>query len=102
MERKKKEVGASAHEGDIEDMGSISGLGRASRGGHCNPVFLPDLNPENRGAWWAKNSWAQRVRHDCSNLGRPLIRHVSENGFFLRILHKVTKIIMKHSLKKAN
>ena len=73
-------------------MGSISGLGRAPGGGHCNPVFLPDLNPENRGAWRATVPGVAKSKTRLQQLRTPpLIRHVSENGFFLRISHNVTK-----------
>ena len=39
---------------DVRDMGLIAGLGRAPRGGHCNPLqYLCLENPMDRGAWWA-------------------------------------------------
>ena len=40
---------------DIRDMGLMLGLGRPPRGGNGNPptpVFLPEKNPMDRGAWW--------------------------------------------------
>ena len=40
--------------GDIRDVGSISGLGRAPGGGHSNPLQCSCLeNPMDTGAWWA-------------------------------------------------
>ena len=53
-----------ANAGDIRDMGSIPGLGRAPGGGHGNPPQYSCLeNTMARGAWWAL---IQRVavRHD--------------------------------------
>ena len=42
-----------ANAGDTEDMGSISGLGRSSRGGNDNPFQYSYLeNAMDRGAWW--------------------------------------------------
>ena len=39
---------------NVEDMGSIPGLGRSSGGGHGNPLKYSFLeNPMDRGAWWA-------------------------------------------------
>ena len=38
-------------------MGSISGSGRSSKGGHGNPFQYSCLeNPMDRGAWWATYS----------------------------------------------
>ena len=43
-----------ADTGDIRDMGSISGSGRSSKGGHGNQLQYSCLeNPMDRGAWWA-------------------------------------------------
>ena len=43
-----------ANAGDIEDVGSIPGLGRSPGGGHGNPFQCSSLeNPMNRGAWGA-------------------------------------------------
>ena len=43
-----------ANAGDVRDMGSISGLGRSSGGGHSNPLQYSCLeNPMDRGAWLA-------------------------------------------------
>ena len=40
--------------GDIGDVGSIPGSGRAPGGGHNNPLQCSCLqNPMDRGAWWA-------------------------------------------------
>ena len=40
--------------GDIEDVGSIPGLGRSPGGGHGNPFQCSSLeNPVDRGAWRA-------------------------------------------------
>ena len=47
-----KHLPASA--GNIRDMGSITGLGRSSGGGHDNPLQYSCLeNHMDRGAWWA-------------------------------------------------
>ena len=44
----------SANAGDVRDMGSIPGLGRAPGRGHSNPLQCSCLeNPLDRGAWWA-------------------------------------------------
>ena len=44
-----------ANEGDSEDTGSISALGRAPGKGKGNPLQCSCLeNPMDRGAWWAK------------------------------------------------
>ena len=46
------------------DLGSVSGMGRSSGGGHGNPLQYSGLeNPMDRGAWWAAvhgvaKSWA--------------------------------------------
>ena len=51
---KKIKKNPSANEGDIRDAGSISGSGRSSGGGHCNPLQYSCLeNPMDRGAWRA-------------------------------------------------
>ena len=43
-----------ANAGDIEDVGSIPGLGRSPGGGHGNPFQCSSLeHPMNRGAWGA-------------------------------------------------
>ena len=42
-----------AKEGDIRDVGSVPGSGRAPGGGHGNPFQYYCLeNPMDRGAWW--------------------------------------------------
>ena len=39
---------------NVEDLGSIPGLGRSPRGGHGNPLQYSYLeNPMDRGASWA-------------------------------------------------
>ena len=39
---------------NVEDLGSIPGLGRSPGGGHGNPLQYSCLeNPMDRGAWWA-------------------------------------------------
>ena len=41
-----------AHEGDIRDTGSITGLGRSPGGGYGSPLQYSCLeNPMDRGAW---------------------------------------------------
>ena len=43
-----------ASTGDVTDVGSILGSGRASEGGHGNPLQYSCLeNPMDRGAWRA-------------------------------------------------
>ena len=43
-----------ANAGDVRDVGSISGSGRSSGGGHGNqPQYSCLENPMGRGAWWA-------------------------------------------------
>ena len=43
-----------ANAGDVRDVGSIPGLGRAPGGGHDNPLQYSCLeNPMDRGAWQA-------------------------------------------------
>ena len=43
-----------ANAGDVRDLGSIPGLGRASGGGHDNPLQYSSLeNPMERKAWQA-------------------------------------------------
>ena len=55
----------SANAGDIRDVGSVLGLGRALGRGHGNPLQHSCLeNPMDRGAWWATvhgvtQSWTQ-------------------------------------------
>ena len=40
--------------GDIRDVGSVSGSGRSSGGGHGHPLQYSCLtNPMDTGAWWA-------------------------------------------------
>ena len=54
-----------ANVGDIRDVGSIPGLGRALGGGHGNPLQYSCLESSmDRGAWWATvhriaKSWTQ-------------------------------------------
>ena len=39
---------------NVEDLGSIPGLGRSPGGGHSNPLLYSCLaDPMDRGAWWA-------------------------------------------------
>ena len=43
-----------ANAGEIRGMGSISGSGRYSEGGHSNPLQYSSLeNPRDGRAWWA-------------------------------------------------
>ena len=42
-----------ANSGDARDVGSISGLGRSSGGGHGNPLQYSCQNSMDRGAWQA-------------------------------------------------
>ena len=43
-----------ANAGDVRDVGSISGFGRSSGGGHGDqPQYSCLENPMGRGAWWA-------------------------------------------------
>ena len=43
-----------ANAGDVRDVGSISGFGRSSGGGHGDqPQYSCLENPMDRGAWWA-------------------------------------------------
>ena len=50
---------------DTRDMGSVSGSGRTSGGGHGNPLQYSCLeNPMDRGAWRATVHRVERVRHD--------------------------------------
>ena len=61
----------SANVGDLRDMGSVLGLGRAPGEGHGNPLQYSCLeNIRDRGGWWvtvhiSANSWTQ-----LSNLAR--------------------------------
>ena len=49
---------SSANAGDIEDVGSIPGLGRSPGGGHGKPSQCSCLeNPINSGAWEAIVYW---------------------------------------------
>ena len=42
-----------ANAGDVQDMGSIPGLGKSPGEGHGNPFQYSCLeNPMDRGAWW--------------------------------------------------
>ena len=57
-----------ANGGDIRDMGSIPGLGRAPGGGHDNPLQYSCLeNPMGRGAWWATVHRVAESRTQLSN-----------------------------------
>ena len=54
-----------ANAGDIREAGSIPGSGRSPAGGQGNPLQYSCLeNPMDRGAWWARSTGPQRVRHD--------------------------------------
>ena len=56
---------------DTRDMGSVSGSGRTSGGGHGNPLQYSCLeNPMDRGAWRATVHRVARVRHDGSDLAQ--------------------------------
>ena len=47
-----KNLPANAGDVKLQSLGSISGLGRSSEGGHGNPLQYSCLeNPMNRGAW---------------------------------------------------
>ena len=64
----------SASAGDLRDVGSILGSGRAPEGGHDNPFQYSCLeNPMDRGAWRAT---VHRMARSCtrlSNLARMYI-----------------------------
>ena len=46
---------------DIGDVGSITGSGRSTRGGHGNPLQYSCLkNPMDKGAWQATVQWFAR------------------------------------------
>ena len=53
---------------DIRDTGSVLGLGRSPGEGPGNQVLhsriLAWRIPMDRGAWWAKSTGSQRVRHN--------------------------------------
>ena len=50
--------------GDIQDVGSIPGLGRSSGGGRGNPLQYSFLeNPMDRGAWWPTVHGAAKIGH---------------------------------------
>ena len=55
-----------ANAGDTEDMGSISGLGRSSRGGNDNPFQYSYLENamDKRSLVGYKSMGLQRIRHD--------------------------------------
>ena len=55
-----------ANAGDVRDVGSIPGLGRAPGRGHGNPLQYSCLeNLMDREAWWFMVSMeSQRVGHD--------------------------------------
>ena len=56
---------------DTRDMGSVSGSGRTSGGGHGDPLQYSCLeNPMDRGAWRATVHRVARVRHDGSDLAQ--------------------------------
>ena len=53
--------------GDIRDVGSISGSGRSSGGGHDHSLQYSCLkNPMDRGAWWATDHGVTRVGPDLA------------------------------------
>ena len=60
------------------DPGSIPGWGRSPGEGHGKPLQYSCLeNPMDRGAWWA-----QRVRHDCSDLAHST--HILTSSLVLK------------------
>ena len=53
-----------ANAGDTGDTGSMPGSGKAPGERNGNPLQFSCLgNPMDRGAWWAKSTGSQRVRH---------------------------------------
>ena len=50
---------------NVEDLGSIPGLGRSTRERNGNPLQYTRLdNPIDRGAWRLQSMASQRVGHD--------------------------------------
>ena len=67
---------SSVNAGDIRDVGSIPGWGRAPGGGHGNPLqYSCRDNPTDRGAWQAMvhrvaKSWTQ-LKQLSTHTGKP-------------------------------
>ena len=58
-----------ASAGDVRDMGSIPGPGRAPGRGHGNPLQYSCLeNLMDRRSWWPQSMGSQRVGHNLSDL----------------------------------
>ena len=74
-----------ANGGDVRDMGSIPGLGRAPGGGHDKPLQYSCLeNPKDRGAWQVR---VHRVTKSQTQLKRLSMhtQRVNEVGSCLPI-----------------
>ena len=73
-----------ASAGDIRNVGSVPGLGRApgGRGGNPPSVFLPGESHGQKGAWWAQSIGSQKVGHGRSDLvnGRELMNKIFLGG----------------------
>ena len=75
-----------ANAGDGRDVGLISGSGRASEGGHGNPLQYSWLeNPMDRGAWRAT---FDRVTQ--SDLAHTHIKHRQEERLAGRLVWKAS------------
>ena len=88
---------------DVEDLGSIPGLGRSPGGGHGYPLQYSCLeNPMNRGAWRAAVHVSQRVKHCwASNFhfhiwgGVIRIRWTHESGAFMNGINVLLRVSVK-------
>ena len=77
-----------ANAGDVRDVGSIPGLGRAPGGGHGNPLQYSCLeNSMDRGVRWAMvhrvvHNWSDLVHTQTDTHRDTVIRLSCDHGIF--------------------
>ena len=74
---------SACNAGDLRDMGSIPGLGRAPGGGHGNPLpYFCLENPMDRGTWW--DTVYRFAKSQTQLKWLSMHAHLSKNGAFGR------------------
>ena len=72
-----------ANAGDVQDVGSVLGLGRSPGEGHGKPLQYSCLeNSMDRGAWWAivlrvTKSWTRLMQLTCTCTLSTILNHCS-------------------------
>ena len=89
-----------ASEGDIRDIGSIPGSGRAPGGGNGNPLQCSCLeNPMDRGAWWGVGGRGVGGAGWLKSIGSQTVRY--DRGDSPHALCLMTDVFMRDGQREA-